>query len=225
MLVNPSNVNVMIADTGGSALYELILLASLGKDTAANRLEEILEATSSSGSWLHFSGLAARRGDTGFRSEFRDDHLYSDLWGIETPASRQVGHFLTAVHMGYKPGHLEGFFIRSIVGHEMVTDAKGKLGVPVRTAQQVAAAGSTEISCFKTAVKLDAAGASPLDMDAALYPIFDPAKHGKQEDRIGNSMEDLRLSVKGWRLGQMVESGVLATNKDLANWIALNVAE
>ncbi len=37
-------------------------------------------------------------------------------------------------------------------------------------------------------------------------------------------MEDLRLSVRGWRLGNMIASGQLSSNKELANWMAFNVA-
>jgi hypothetical protein len=37
-------------------------------------------------------------------------------------------------------------------------------------------------------------------------------------------MEDLRLSVRGYRLGQMLETGGVRDNKYLATWIALNVA-
>ena len=38
-------------------------------------------------------------------------------------------------------------------------------------------------------------------------------------------MEDLKLSVRGWRLGTLVANGQIGTNRDLADWIALCVSE
>ena len=58
----------------------------------------------------------------------------------------------------------------------------------------------------------------------ALSSILDPDRWGPFETRIGNSMEDLRLSVRGWRLGRFVANGYVESNKDLATWVALWVA-
>lgn len=43
--------------------------------------------------------------------------------------------------------------------------------------------------------------------------------------RRGNSLEDLRLSVKGWELGREIALGTIKTNDELANWIAQNIAQ
>jgi hypothetical protein len=80
---------------------------------------------------------------------------------------------------------------------------------------------------FDTAVKRDAAGDYD-GRDQALQGILmdgpRPRQLGVQGARVGNSMEDLRLSVRGWRVGNMVAGGSIQTNKELANWIALNIA-
>lgn len=78
------------------------------------------------------------------------------------------------------------------------------------------------------AVKRDASG-DYAARDQTLNDILRPygaqwgGGFGPLDNRIGNSMEDLRLSVRGWRLGNMVASGRIQTNTDLANWLALYV--
>jgi hypothetical protein len=161
----------------------------------------------------HFGGLGGLKGDQGFAPEFQDDHLYRELWGFASPESRQVGHFLTAVDMGGGGG----FWVHFMVGHEQATDAR--LGL---VAQAVSPASKDKVR-FRAAITLDGLGQYEA-RDMALQGILDPARHGSLAHRRGNSMEDLRLSVRGYRLGQMVGGGQMATNKDLANWIALNVA-
>lgn len=39
----------------------------------------------------------------------------------------------------------------------------------------------------------------------------------------GNSRQDLRLSLMGWRLGQMIRDGAFADNHDVAAWIRANL--
>jgi hypothetical protein len=39
----------------------------------------------------------------------------------------------------------------------------------------------------------------------------------------GNSIQDLRLSLVGWRLGQMIASGEFSTGADVAHWIRINL--
>jgi hypothetical protein len=61
-------------------------------------------------------------------------------------------------------------------------------------------------------------------LQGILLPQPIPRGYGPIESRIGNSMEDLRLSVAGWRLGNLVATGEIQTNREMANWVALNVA-
>jgi hypothetical protein len=94
-----------------------------------------------------------------------------------------------------------------------------------RTIEQALAPGSTEINNFRVAATLNESLLPSWWGEVLLSQIFDPSVHGPQEDRLGNSMEDLRLSARGWSLARMVESGSIGSNKELANWIALNIAE
>ena len=228
LLENPVTGNVMVRDTGGSGLYIIIAMAAVGRASAADRLDQILAGTAGTGAIpgqlpdrlvgqatrTHFQGAGAIRGDAGFAPEFQDDYLYAELWGYQTPHSRQTGHFLTAVDMGRS-----GDWVRSIVGHEQSSDAALQDGL----AWQMRKPTSDDVSLFVEALACDAVG-STAARDSALEAILSPQKHGALADRRGNSLADLRLSVRGWRLGNMVAQGGLGTNKDLANWIALNVA-
>jgi len=217
---HPVSENVMVRDVGSSALYRLIRRLAKGQDSAANRLDEVLRETGSPVP-AQFSGLGGVRGDAGFATEFRDDHLYGELWGYSEPSSRQLGHFLTAVLMGYESNErVRSAYLRVIVAHEQKSDGKGLFGQGAGLVRQGAKSfiNGPYVDAFKNAVDLDIAGESAA-RDAALYTIYDPARYGEQASRVGNSMEDLRLSVRGWRLGTVVREGGLSTNQNLANWL------
>jgi len=46
---------------------------------------------------------------------------------------------------------------------------------------------------------------------------------GALEDRKGNSLEDLRLTVRGWRFGQLIASGYFASREEAAQWLNDNL--
>ena len=46
---------------------------------------------------------------------------------------------------------------------------------------------------------------------------------GSLEDRKGNSLEDLRLTVRGWRFGQLISSGYFASREEAAGWLSDNL--
>ncbi len=166
----------------------------------------------------HFRGLGASRGDEGFGQDMADDHLYGAFWGEQLPYSRQLGHFLTAVDMGRDGG--DGWK-RLVVGHEQFGDQGIVPGsAPVKQSLEPTDA---DLAAFDLAVERDLAG-DYVGRDAALASILDPDKHGRLAARRGNSLEDLRLSVRGWALGRLVATGQIKTNRELANWIALHVA-
>ena len=111
LLENPATGSVMVADIAGSYLYASLAQASVGHAPALERLEELPGATAGlaevppareQGGQAVLSalrGIAAGRGDAGFAPAFRDDCLYEEYWGVGTPFSRQLGHFLTAVDL------------------------------------------------------------------------------------------------------------------------------
>jgi len=242
MVSHPVSGNVMVRNTAGSALYAMIRNVSTRRDTASNVMRQVLRETSGAGilpgrllrpldRWggnllhAHFGGLGASRGDAGFAPEFQDDHLYRELWGInKLPESRQVGHFLTAVDMG-----MQGGFERTVVSHELSTDQFMPPGGPFGGAlyQMWRGASPAALNHFWTAILLDSRG-DYYARDQELGAIFlDPSASGAVTERRGNSMEDLRLSVRGYRLGQMLATGdpSLVTNRDLANWLVTNIVE
>ncbi|MEW5986618.1 MAG: RHS repeat-associated core domain-containing protein [Chloroflexota bacterium] len=226
---NPSTGNIVVRNyLANSTLHRLIVRVLMGGDTAAGRLDEVLAETRM-GNLPHaqFAGLGGERDDSGFKPEFQDDHLYEEQWGIKQPYSQQVGHFLTAVSMGNDQGFFRQLLWKyAIMRHEQAADGRGKIGELFGLANQMlgpmtggpALLGFTagyDIASFNYAVNYDTAGN---------YGARDEVLQGLHGNGLGNSMEDLRLSVRGWRLGNMVVSGELQTNKELATWIALNVA-
>src|SRR5215468_3912316 len=101
-----------------------------GSSPLASRLMNILTASADSFAphMSHFSGIFAdwadgtgsnRRGDTGFRPCFQDFPLWPG-------SSMQVGHFLTAVDMGFQPAKLYNF----ISNHPPPGAGGGMLFVP-----------------------------------------------------------------------------------------------
>jgi RHS repeat-associated protein len=214
LLVHPSTGNIFVRDIGDSALYLLIALTSSGQSSASDQLNQILDSTESYAGLIHthFEGLGALKGDTGFATEFQDDHLYGASWGYELPASTQTGHFLTAVSMGANNSFIpDEAWIRAIVGHEQVSDVLGP-------AAQVSDVASIDIQRLESAVALDEIGHTD-SRDAVLQKILDPGKHGPLENRRGDSMQDLRLSVRGWRLGKMFDVGT--ADASLLFWIVV----
>jgi hypothetical protein len=223
LIIHPTSGNVIVREAT-SALYALIARIARGRTSAANRLDQILAETSTRIPHVQFGGLGGIPGDYGFQEEFRDDHLYEELWGIERPASQQVGHFLTAVSMGYDQNKYRRLlWLDFIVGHELFSDGHNLVGRAIFTPLQILSPSDTDVFRFRVAVNADADGKYET-RDINLQLVLNLSQYGALEDRVGNSMEDLRLSVRGWRLGTMVGTGEMATNKDLANWIALNVA-
>lgn len=199
---------------------------------AQTRLESILAATSS-GSATHFASFGNWTHE-GFRTRYRDPHPSS---------SRQVGHYLTAVHFGYAPEALQedvsrrrhtvmfydwlvngGFAfgradpfginprtfedyetlaIRLAVGHELTPDG-GSFG-EIRTVWQGTASGGEAV--FRRALR-ELRDLDDMDIPAAerilrAIPIDDTLE--------GNSRQDMILSLVGFRFGQAVRSGEIAT--------------
>ena len=230
---HPKTGNVIVRRID-NPLYRLIAQVAYGQSTAKNRLNQILSETQSqsiSRAFGHFRGVGSLRGDAGFQAELKDDHLYRDLWNIETPASKQVGHFLSAVSMGQDNGIEKWLWLYAIVRHEQYSDGRGKLGQLLGLTRQAVPIERYELSMtvihiqwFLKATALDATGEYAA-RDQLLRDILSPYIYGDQSGRIGNSLEDLRLSVRGWRLGNLVANGGIQTNSDLANWLVLYVAQ
>ena len=236
---HPANGNVMVRNVNTSSLYQLIQRFARSGNSAARQLSRVLAETGSPGGKIgnltamgQFEGIGGTKGDSGFQTEFQDDYLYANLWNINTPASRQVGHFLSAVKMGFDQDSINRqIWLYAIVRHEQYSDvlSDGKSGQVLGLARQAIPlsilelrATNASIKAFLTATDSDALGLYD-SRDTLLQGIYNLGS-GTPEERVGNSMADLRLSVRGWRLGNMVANGDITTSQGIANWLALYVA-
>jgi hypothetical protein len=101
-----------------------------GSSALASRLMNVLTASADNfpPGMSHFSGIFAdwtdgtggsRRGDTGFKPCFQDFPLWPG-------SSMQVGHFMTAVDMGFQPSKLYNF----VAAHVLTAPFGGPFGTP-----------------------------------------------------------------------------------------------
>jgi hypothetical protein len=206
-------------------LFEDMSISDTGAGNAVqNRLQTILEASSdgSNNGVTHFAGIYAGCQDTGFREAFKDP------W----PSSRnQVGHFTTAVDMGFRPSQTymairetirntfaagspalpveERVCIGLVIGHEQVSDdalmANWRAG---------ASATSAEILKFFTA--LSTINRSPNWDVGTSRQALNGISIG---DGVGNSIQDLHLSLYGFGLGKFIRKGEITSLDVVARWI------
>jgi hypothetical protein len=108
----------------------------------------------------------------------------------------------------------------------MVGDTEDLMGLPKVPPQYYAAATNTEaIGLFLKAVEADK-GRKPRERDKYLQTILGFSDEAAGDPtRIGNSMPDLRLSIKGWRFGKGTrnEEEGIRTRQDAANWLRREV--
>jgi len=152
-------------------------------------------------------------GETGLNIEFQDGRWYAQYWGGETA---QIGHFLTAAAFGHKAAlglDDQKGFLKLAVGHEMVRD-------PLWLMQYMAATPQAR-DLFNKAVESDIAG-NYGGRDEYLATIL-MMNGGALEGRKGNSLEDLRLTVRGWRFGQMLAGGRFRSREEAAQWLNDNL--
>ncbi|MGB9873194.1 MAG: RHS repeat-associated core domain-containing protein, partial [Anaerolineae bacterium] len=201
------------ASTDVDALVEMFRTDQLRGATVRERFTVILDHT------RLFPGLytAGEFGEAGLNTEFQDGYLYERYWGGET---RQIGHFLTAAAFGYRASQYsdpQEFLTRLAVGHEIVGDQ----GAPVSWIRQFIAATPEARNLFRQAIEADTAGKYEL-RDEYLRQIL-MLNSASLANRRGNSLEDLRLTVRGWRFGQMIASGQFASLEEAAQWLDDNL--
>jgi RHS repeat-associated protein len=208
----------------------------------------------------------------GLQERFNDEWLYTKYWDQnpdDPDVANQVGHFLTAVRLGYDPTFLvpllalEGNLSvsvpqvrpllpmdesievtakRLIVGHEKKGDPAPKgseYADAVWTAGniplQYRAAELEDVNYFDLAVAADRDWRTDLRdyYRGKILGAMTTEDLADLRKRQGNSMEDLRLSVKGWRLGRAV-AGLdgnaqppekqLITRLEVASWLRIHIA-
>ncbi len=192
-------------DNSYEAMVHLFENENLPGETAQERLDFILDVTSSSSkNPVHFNGVIPQD-DSGFRSEVQDGHIWPG-------SSRQVGHFLTAVRMGYEEDR-PFYYEAAAVGHELSADGT-ILNDALQTAQ-----GFRHVGTFREGIQAVHDGDWEA-MDQAVFSIMgeDNVQPG-QWFRGGNSHEDLRLTMLGWAMGEMIQNGDLATREDVIAWM------
>ena len=179
----------------------------------------------------HRFGIFAGCSDAGFRQEFRD-------------GSNQVHHFTTAADMGFRPektyalilrhgagtrygdniikitpgGHagltIQAYFcVRIIIGHEQVGD-----NAPDAAKRQFLSPTREEVSKFATALPI-VTDQKNQDLARSRAPL-QGIRIGKE---LGNSFQDLHLSLFGFKFGLMIKQGTMADRYHAADWIRTNL--
>lgn len=202
------------------------------------RLRTILAASNSgeNGGLTHFSGILYGWHDDGFRTAFQDPWPSSD---------NQCGHFLTAVHLGFDPMKgfnfanaqnsvatwletpsdfddtpsglpiFEGICCRLIVGHEQVGDDAFAANI-----RAVKSPSDDEVRRFYNAV-VRCKSNSTVDLSKA-QSLLGSITVGKG---VGNSRQDLHLSLFGYIFGTLIREGENGMRKlaDGSGWIHRNL--
>lgn len=208
---------IQAAPSNVDGLIRLFEADDLPGQSAAERLRWLLRATATGLPGMQM-GLFPPD-DSGFKPELADGRFYSHprVWAKLLPPEQrttsQVGHFLIAVGLAYNPWP-KSVALRLIVGHEKLGDR-----LFFGFVRQYFRARLEDRRLFMDAVAFDEAG-DVQRRDAALQLIFgEPGEAQPDPHRIGNSLPDLRLSVKGWRFGRALRGGALPTRTEAAAWL------
>lgn len=229
-----ARLNEIIEETGDNRLNTLLAfftdptIAELSSSSLArDRLYLLLEVTSKNpllGTHVRTQfGIDALAGDGGFAPEFQDQEFYRIVWnkGPEY-LSPQVAHFLTAVNLA--DFELGGTGITFMIGHEKFSDDK-KVGDFSRLLEAFAVT-PVDIRLFLQAVDAHEVGDAQ-QRDALLWDILEmkpttPFGH-VEDERVGNSLQDLRLSLMGYVFNKWLDSNPDASSQEAANWLNENL--
>jgi RHS repeat-associated protein len=189
---------------------------------AAERLEFVLWYT-----WdAPFTHFRVEFNDEGFADQFRDSALWPE-------SGNQVGHFLTAVDIAYRLGRgqeiyngsaSETFGLACIVGHELegdriwfapprhcYTGASDQAIANFAIVMAADLAGDYVLrDCY---LRLSAPGVAETPSDARV----------QGDSRYGNSIQDLRLSSKGWIFGWKIRTGAIRDLPEAKRWLRANL--
>ena len=207
--------------------------------TVSKRLEWLLELTRGSADGFgpdiaaqglglplqfHYDALFGDN-DCWFNESLRDNQFYDPLtWAKTKKHSNQVGHFLTAVALGYSYSNYS--IEQLVIGHELISD--NGLDTPGGLLSQLNPSIVTDQmrQDFWDAVDADASG-DKLERDELLWSIlgFPGSVNSNYADpnREGNSLQDLRLTVKGVRFGQWVKTNPGLQPIAGARWLRQNI--
>ncbi len=200
---------------------------------AAERLEFILDLTRKRTTPAQF-GVTFN--DSGFAKQFQDP--WPDSSG------NQVGHFLTAVSMGYDAAYAvrdwrtklgllgadpgikslsdDEVALRLIIGHEKYADAAAGPAEVIAIRRQYSSTTALDLARFELAISYDRRG-NQARRDCLLELIVGFQGETPPVGRLGNSLQDLRLSLKGWRFGLMIRERSIVTLAQASNWLERNL--
>ena len=201
------------APTAVEALARMFTDASItDSGTVAGRLHALLAATEH----RFVPGLqtGAKIGMTGFRKAFEDP------WPTSTD---QVGHFLTAVRLAFDPRFLANPIFRLLLGSWGDADAPLRLIVGHEKVADPPDANSLSLGGLFTALgRFHDQYQSATDDDVAAFQSghLESIRVGAG---LGNSMEDLRLSHKGWLFGHSITQGQFSSREQVADWIRTEI--
>jgi hypothetical protein len=171
--------------------------------TSGGRLEWLLDETRSVGPF-HFAREFGNL-ECSLNPLFRDQAFYKNEWARwfdEPQISNQVGHFLTAVNAA-QAGWIGRRFS---IGHEKIPDKPGG-GFDLEDFwNQYQSVTGEDIDLWEKAIEADEARDYEL-RDDLLWQIlsFENVPFGGVSDkRLGNSLQDLRLSLKGFRFNNWI---------------------
>ncbi len=158
--------------------------------------------------------------DCGFNAQFQDSHLYP-VWGGAPNHSNQVGHFLSSVDASLLDQWLPGNFgLRSLIGHEKAGDEN-----QITEQGQMVTAG--DYLDWVMAVEADERG-DETNRDIYLMAILNNGNsnevdripyQGAVPGRLGNSLQDLRLSLKGYRFAKWIQTNGFRPSVSAAIWL------
>lgn len=188
-----------------------ILWGGYAGKSSASRLNFLLAITKSSIIYpIHFRHYFGT--DECFQEELRDSHYY-EAWYGESQISNQAGHFLTAVAIEY-----QGFPFGAALSirHEQVGD-------DIWGNNHFWEVTEEELEKFERAVKADELGDYKTRDDLLLEIIRPDDNLFNTNERRGNSIEYLRLTVRGFRFARWVKANA-HTHPTLAGiWLRQNI--
>jgi len=162
-------------------------------------------------------------GDNGFSSEFQDQKFYqdSDRWNSPGHLSTQVQHFLTAVAQSFpfsSINHLgQNLGLRAIIGHEKIDDRTNSEWAQIQSTKD------SDIDHWFNAIEADKIG-DKAQRDSELWAILnfgsEIAFGDVDPNRFGNSLQDLRLSLKGHRFYTWIQQHKSGSPNQAASWLA-----
>jgi RHS repeat-associated protein len=190
---------------------------------AAERLEFVLWYASNRKDGKRISQAFQRVpfSDTDFTTDLQDRMLQGQETGEPIDRSNQVHHFLRAVDIAYQFGWSGGWVMGCLIGHEQFP------GNPSRVTQCVGVSWQN-LQLFDKAIAEDLAG-NNADRDCYLRAIMPHLPETLAQPRrpgdpyYGKSVQDLRLSLKGWIFGNSIRTGEIRTPSQAATWLRSNL--